>query len=348
MVAGRRRPQALAHGQRRGHQPFPALAGRFQRRVREVDRVAVVAREDEEAQGFGLVALEQVLDGGEVAQALAHLHAVHGQRAAQQPEAGVGLAAGRLGLGHFTLVVREDVVDAAAVQVEGHAQVLGGHGRALDVPAGVAPAPRAGPAQNVLGLGPLPQREVLGVALLFAHRHAGAFCLVFHAPARELAVVGVRAHVEVDRAVDLVGVFLLEQHLDHLDLLGHVRRGARRDIRGQHAQRGHVFKVAARVALDHFHRFDALARRALEDAVFAVVQDVAHVGDVLDVAHPVAGVAQEAHDHVEVDVGLGVAQVGVVIHRRPAHIHVHAPGRQRDELFFFAAEGVVDREGHDF
>ena len=52
---------------------------------------------------------------------------------------------GALGLGDFVLVVGEDEIDAAAMDVEGLAQKRLAHRRAFDVPAGAALAPRAIP-----------------------------------------------------------------------------------------------------------------------------------------------------------------------------------------------------------
>src|SRR5262245_9543120 len=86
---------------------------------------------------------------------------------AVQPDARERADAGEgLGLGALVLVVREDVVDAAGVNVDLRAEVLGAHGGAFDVPAREASAPRALPDELCpLGLGGLPQREVARVVL---------------------------------------------------------------------------------------------------------------------------------------------------------------------------------------
>ena len=112
----------------------------------EVELVAVGDGDEQEADGGGAVALEQqVAEGVEVALGLGHLAAFDEQEADVHPVAGEGLAGGAFGLGDLVFVVREHEVFAAGVEVEGVAEELGGHGGALDVPAGAAGAERGVP-----------------------------------------------------------------------------------------------------------------------------------------------------------------------------------------------------------
>ena len=73
-----------------------------------------------------------------------------------------GCAARGLGLGDLVLVVGEDQVGAAAVDLEVHAEDLLGHRRALDVPARAPAAPGRVPGGVLALLARLPEREVLG------------------------------------------------------------------------------------------------------------------------------------------------------------------------------------------
>ena len=78
------------------------------------------------------------------------------------------------GLGDFVGVMREGIVDAAAVNIEVLAEVLHGDAGALDVPAGIANAPGRIPLEGLifkLGLGE-PQNEVVLVALVGVLLHA--------------------------------------------------------------------------------------------------------------------------------------------------------------------------------
>src|SRR3990170_7673623 len=93
------------------------------------------------------------------------------------------MAEGRLALGDLVLVVGEDVVHAARVEIDARAQVPGRHGGALDVPAGKSVAPGAGPDELPSRLRRLPQREVPRVALQRVRLRAHARLQ----PARRLA-----------------------------------------------------------------------------------------------------------------------------------------------------------------
>src|SRR4051812_24733574 len=99
----------------------------------------------------------------------------------------------------LVLVVGEAQVDAAAVDVEGAAEVLLRHRRALDVPAGPAASPGRGPRRRRrLGLLPaLPQREVARVPLSTGIRVLGGLHVVDLLPG-QLAVRRPGPHVEVD------------------------------------------------------------------------------------------------------------------------------------------------------
>src|SRR5437899_2400661 len=85
-----------------------------------------------------------------------------------QPIAGELLARRRAGLGNLVLVVREDEVLAAPVDVERVAEVLHRHGGTFDVPARASGAPWTRP-RWFTGLGRLPQRKVHRVALALIH-----------------------------------------------------------------------------------------------------------------------------------------------------------------------------------
>ena len=124
--------------------PLEAGRGLGQRVEAELDVAAVVRRDQVVAQLDPAVGREHVGDEQAVAQRLAHLLAGGGDPGVVHPVRRERVA-GRARLGLLVLVVGEAQVDSAAVDVEGLAEVLAGHRRALDVPAGTTTSPWSGP-----------------------------------------------------------------------------------------------------------------------------------------------------------------------------------------------------------
>ena len=150
----------LLHALAEDADALQGVLGGLQALEAEVVEPAVVVALDGEAEGDGIEALvHEVAQGVEVAQALGHLLAFHQQELAVDPEVHPGVVQAALALGDLVLVVGEDEVHAAAVDVDALAQELHAHGRALDVPAGAARSPGALPG-GLAGLGGLPEHEV--------------------------------------------------------------------------------------------------------------------------------------------------------------------------------------------
>ena len=126
--------------------------------------------------------------------------------------------AGRVRLRDLVLVMGEDEVQAAAVDVELGTEVLLGHRRALEVPAGPAGTPRGVPGRLAL-LGALPEREVQRVLLGVASSGLRRAHVLGPLPG-EGAVRRERRHVEVDVAAGGVGVAAVDQALHQRTISG--------------------------------------------------------------------------------------------------------------------------------
>ena len=68
---------------------------------------------------------------------------------------------------------------------------------------------------------------------------------------------------------------------------------------------------------------------------------MAHVGDVHDPVDAVSGVAQVFLQHILHDIAAEVADVGKVIHRGAAGVHLHVAGGVGGEFSFLMGSGVV-------
>jgi len=243
------------------------------------------------------------------------------------------LPRGRLALGHLVLVVGKDQVPSAAVDVEGLAQVAGTHGRALDVPARSARAPRALPG-GLTRLRGLPQSEVLRVPLPLVHFDTGARGQLLHLAAGELAVAGEPGGVHVDVTVDAVGQALLLEGLDDPDDVVDVLGGPGEMVDGLDPQGLEALPVVG---------FDVAGQLPDGPAflVGPVDELVVDVGDVQDEGDTVAFVLQVALDGVEDHRSDQVTDVAVHVDRRPADIHPHLPRGDRFEGLLPAGQRVI-------
>ena len=245
-----------------------------------------------------------------------------------------------LALRDLVLVVREDQVVAAAVDVERHAEQRARHRAALDVPARPPTAPRRLPLR-LAGFRELPQREVERIALVLVLGDARADQQLVDVLAAERAVARKRRHGVVDAVFADVGVAGLDQLADHLDDLRHELRGVRLRVGLAHVEDAH--RLAERIveALHHQVERRALALRRRDGAVV-------DVGDVLHERHAVAvaRVLQIAPQHVEEQERPRVAEVSFGRRREAADVDPDVIGLERRQLFECARAGVKQPERH--
>ena len=270
-------------------------------------------------------------------QALGHLLVVHIDKAVVHPVPGEGAAVGALALGDLVLVVGEDQVLAAAVEVDGLAQVGAAHGAALNVPAGAAHAVGALPG-GLAGLGGLPDGEIGGVLLqVVVHLAAElpvAALQIIQLQVAQFAVAVVALDPEVDVAVlGHIGVTAVDQVLDNREDLLDVLGGPGLDSGFAAVQAFGVLEVLGLEPLGHLFHGGALLL-GLGD------QLVVDVGDVGDIDHLVAPVLQVAAQGVKDNEGAGVADVDVVVNSGAADVDAVLPGDLGDKLFFLSGKGI--------
>ena len=183
-----------------------------------------------------------------------------------------------LGLRDLVLVVREDQVGAAAVDVERLAEVAVRHRRALDVPARAARSPRARPTTARPAWPPSTARSRAGSASARPPRRArppsGRRCSGPRAcrrPANSRTAI-------VDVAAGRVGEPLLLEAADDVDHLGDVLGRARLDVGRRQAEGARCRRSSSSV----YSRATSVGGCAL---VVGLADDlVVDVGDVADEA----------------------------------------------------------------
>src|SRR2546427_3556684 len=285
----------------------------FQPVLAVVDGPAIVRGQQEEAQGFRLLFLQELAHDNLITLALRHLAGADLHEAVVHPVARERLAGVGLRLGQLILMMRKLQIETAAVNVEGLAEELHAHGGGPDVPAPPAPSPRTGPLR-LAGFGGFPKGKIAGIALLVAYLNAGAGFQLLGVAVAELAVVRFARHIEIDVAIGGVSKTLVDEPLNHARDFADVLGGARHVIDAGDIQNFQVPAIIRGYALGQLRHSRVLFLR-LHD------QLVVHIGDVDDKRHLIAKVGQIALDSVEDDRTDHVADVARLVDRRSAQVH---------------------------
>ena len=296
--------------------------------------------DDRDAHDHRLPLLHQLTDEHQVAHRLRHLLAVHAHHRLVHPVPHEQLPGRGLRLGGLALVVREDQVGAAAVQVDGRAELAQGERGALDVPARAARSPQRLP-RGLARRRRLPEHEVERIALVGVVGPSPALGgqreHLITVVVTDLTEALERAHAEVHGPPRLVRVATVEHHADEAEDVVDGRRGARLAEARQRVEDAHVRVEAGHLLGGQVEVVDAELARLAQDVVV-------DVGDVADALRFVAEVAQAPLQDVVGDVHRGVAEVRRVVRSDTARVHRdHGPRLEGDDL---APRRVVEPHAH--
>ena len=147
--------------------------------------------------------------------------------------------------------------------------------------------------------------------------------------------------IEIHGAVGFVGIPIFENILHHFYLFRDVAGSARLDAGWQCVENAHHVVETHGILLRHLHGLQLIEAGPFGHAVFAVVEQVAYVGDVAHIAHAVADVQQIAINDIETDKSAAVAEVYFVINRRAADIHAYMAVLHGAKSFFLSCGAVV-------
>ena len=305
-----------------------------------VERPAVVLGQQVQAKPVRVRPAERVAHEDHVAGGLGHLLPGEPHGSDVDPEPDERPIPRRLALGQLRLMMREDEVSSAAVNVERQSQMALRHRRALEMPSRSTPAEWARKGRPVGHAAP--QREIEGMALarIVEPRvvlggedlpHPG------RRETRERSVPGEASHVVVEAAAgEPVGVPRPQEPTGERAHCRDLSRGVRHDVGRPPSEGPHVGEKAALLAPGQRPPRLPIAGRALQDRFV-------DVGDVLDVADPTARGLQVTDEHVEHQERAGVTEVCRVIGRDAAHVEPHRPSARSEDPTASSA-GVVEAQ----
>ena len=166
----------------------------------------------------------------EIAQRLGHFLVVNIDIAVVHPVMRECLACSSFTLCNFILVMRENQVLTAAVQIERIAQIVRRHCRAFNMPARATLAPWRFPVWFTR-LCSFPNSKVQRIFFLVIDINSSTCLQFFHRLTGKLAIVGKRSGAEVNIAVGFICMTAFHKFLHHVNNQIHVFCYFRMDVR---------------------------------------------------------------------------------------------------------------------
>ena len=205
----------------------------------------------EESQDLKIVLLGNVADGEEVAERFGHFLIVNIQECVVHPVMREFLSRCALRLCDLVLMVRENKILTARMDVDLLAEISLGHNRALDVPARTAVAPRRLPGGLTLFLG-LPEYEIERIFLLILSgdlQIAETGTEIIEVLARKLAVSTETSRAEIDRTVFRICMPAVDKRIDHVNHIRDFFRSLRMNRRRTNIHAFHILLALCDITL---------------------------------------------------------------------------------------------------
>ena len=284
----------------------------------------------EHTQDLQIIVLLDLADREEIAQRLGHLAVVDIQERVVQPVVGKRNAVAALGLGDLILMMREDQVFSACVDVYGVPKIMLCHDGALDVPAGSSVAPRRFPVRLSFLLR-LPENKIQRIFLLVLagyQQAPAAGSQVIQILVGQFSVFFKLSGTEINCSVLLIRIVFRDQIRDHRDHAADLFRRAGMCGSGTHIHVFHVLLALFDITLGYFLSGDPFLDGFLDDLVV-------HVGKVRYIVDLIALMLQIAAQGIEHDHRTRVSDMNKIIYRRSADIDGNLARDDRYELFFF-------------
>ena len=264
---------------------------------------------------------------------------------AVHPEADKRFSRAALALGDLGLVVRENIILTAAVDIEFRPEDSRGHRTAFDVPTGASPAPRALPTHIAIGFAPrFPERKIADIFLLvFVIAHANPVAQILEMKMGQVAVIRKRADPKIHRSiVSSVGVAFFHKSRNHRDHSLDVDRlrGFRKMIRALDAKGIQVVEEGLLEGRGEIRQRQA-RRTATPDRL------VVHIGEVHRAIDPVASEFQMPLEQIFKNISPEVSDMGEIVNRGTAGVETHHPRLARSEVLDLAGQRVEKTNRHE-
>src|SRR3989442_14123621 len=266
---------------------------------------------------------------------MGHFLIPHLQKTCMYPIACKWFASETLTLGDLVLMVREDQIGTAAMDIDLLTQHFHCHSRTLDMPTRTSMTPGAIPPR-FSWFSCFPEGKVTRVtfALVWLETPSGLHSLLVSFGKLPIARKGISGEIDVAVAFPLenISVPFLDELLHKCDNLGDKLGRMGIGIRRSDCQSVHITEVARCIAFGSLRGRDPLTQTGLDNPII-------NIREVLDVIDRISSVFQVAPHHITGNEETCVTQVRLVLGSQATDVHTDGQG-SRNKCFFFTGEGV--------
>ncbi len=168
---------------------------------------------------------QKLIDCDHISDRFGHFFVFQTHHAVMHPIACKSLAGDGFGLSDFVFVMRENKVVSATMNVDLFAEMSHIHRRAFNMPTRTTGTPRAIPGR-LTRFCRLPKRKIHRMFFAFVHLNARTGVHGLKRASAQLAIIRIVFNIEVNIAIDFVGIPLRNQLFNHFNNLWHVFSGA--------------------------------------------------------------------------------------------------------------------------
>ncbi len=184
---------------------------------------------------------------------------------------------GAAALGNFIFMMRENQIQATAVDIKDLTQILPAHCRALNMPTRTSPPPGTIPSRGIV-IGRLPEHKIRRIPLIGSDFNPGTSNLFITVTAGQLPIIGHAGNTEQHMPFSCIGMTQSNEFFNHRQHLCDVVSGAWLNGWRQGTDGAHIL-------LKYFRRFggDFCNRRAAVTGT--LVNLIVDIGDVSHISH---------------------------------------------------------------
>ena len=175
--------------------------------------------------------------------------------------------------------------------------------------------------------------------LFVVNVNAGAGHHIFQLASGKFTVAVKLFNAVIYVAVKLIGIAFINKGLHNIKNFLHMLGNARVNMRAAYVQLIHYFKISVDITPADVAPLHAFLVGRVDDFIV-------NIGKILHMQNVIAFMLQKTADNVPGYKGARIADMGMVVRRNTANIHIGFARMQRHKFFFLFGERIINFNSH--